>query len=87
MRGQFFHPSFFRISIPLYTGANRREEALAAAQEAADLYRDLARARPEALTPDLAMSLNTLANRLSDLGRREEALAPAQEAVELLAEK
>jgi hypothetical protein len=38
-----------------------REEALAAAQEAADLYRELARARPEAFTPDLAKSLNSLA--------------------------
>jgi tetratricopeptide (TPR) repeat protein len=59
----------------------RREEALAAAQEAVDIYRDLARARPEAFTPDLAMSLNNLANCLSALGRREEALAAAQEAV------
>ncbi len=35
----------------------RREEALTAAQEAADLYRVLARSRPEAFTPDLAGSL------------------------------
>ena len=61
----------------------RREEALAAAQEAADLYRDLARARPEAFTPDLAGSLNNLAACLSELGRREEALAAAQEAADL----
>jgi len=61
----------------------RREEALAAAQEAADLYRALARARPEAFTPNLAMSLNNLANRLSELGRREEALTAAQEAVDI----
>ncbi len=59
----------------------RREEALAAAQEAADLYRQLAQARPQAFLPDLAMSLNNLGNMLSDLGRREEALAAAQEAV------
>jgi len=45
----------------------RREEALAAAQEAADLYRGLARARPEAFTPNLAASLNNLANSLSGL--------------------
>ncbi len=36
----------------------RCEEALTAALEAADLYRALARARPEAFTPDLATSLN-----------------------------
>jgi len=29
------------------------------------------RARPEAFTPDLAMSLNNLAAMLSELGRRE----------------
>ncbi|WP_232630873.1 tetratricopeptide repeat protein [Methylobacterium sp. Leaf118] len=61
----------------------RREEALAAAQEATGLYRDLARARPDAFTPDLAVSLNNLGNRLSELGRREEALAAAQESVEI----
>ena len=65
----------------------RREEALAAAEEAADLYRALAAARPEAFTPYLATSLNTLANRLSELGRREEALAAAQEAAALVAGK
>ena len=47
----------------------RREEALKAAEEAADLYRALAAARPEAFTPDLAMSLNNLATMLSELGR------------------
>jgi tetratricopeptide (TPR) repeat protein len=56
----------------------RREEALAAAQEAADLFRALAEARPEAFTPNLAGSLNNLANRLSELGRQEEALAEAR---------
>jgi hypothetical protein len=61
----------------------RREEALAATQEAADLYRDLARQNPQAFLPDLAMSLNNLGKMLSDLGRREEALAATQEAVEI----
>jgi tetratricopeptide (TPR) repeat protein len=59
----------------------RREDALAAATEAVGLYRDLARARPEAFTPDLATSLSNLANGLSELGRREDALAAATEAV------
>ena len=59
----------------------RREEALAAALEAVTLRRALAQSRPDAFTPDLAASLNNLANKLSDLGRREEALAAAQEAV------
>ena len=59
----------------------RREEALAASQEAAEVYRELAAARPDAFRPDLATSLNNLALRLADLGRREEALAAIEEAV------
>ena len=39
----------------------RREDALAAIQEAAGIYRELAAARPDAFRPDLAMSLNNLA--------------------------
>ena len=61
----------------------RLEEALAAAQEAAGVYRELARTRPEAFLPGLAMSLNNLGSRLSGLGRLEEALAAAQEAVSI----
>ena len=61
----------------------RREEALAAAEEAVALRRQLAAARPDAFTPGLAMSLNNLANFLSTLERREEALATAEEAVTL----
>jgi tetratricopeptide (TPR) repeat protein len=59
----------------------RREEALAASQEAVDIYRRLAETRPDAFLPDVAMSLNRLGIRLSNLGRREEALAASQEAV------
>jgi tetratricopeptide (TPR) repeat protein/nucleoside phosphorylase len=60
----------------------RREEALAAAREAVEHYRELARVQPDAFLPNLAGSLSNLGNRLSDLGRREEALAAAREAVE-----
>ena len=59
----------------------RREEALAAIQEAVTIYRELAGARPDAFRPDLATSLNNLSVRLGDLGRAEEALATIQEAV------
>ena len=59
----------------------QREAALAPAQEAAALYRELAAKAPDAYRPDLAMALNNLANRLSEVGQREAALAPAQEAV------
>jgi hypothetical protein len=50
----------------------RREEALAAAQEAVDIRRRVAAARPDAFLPDLAMSLNYLGTMLSDLGRRSQ---------------
>ena len=63
----------------------RREEALSRAEEAVAIRRELARSRPEAFTPDLAMSLNNLATRLSELGRREEAVTRADEAVRTLA--
>jgi nucleoside phosphorylase/tetratricopeptide (TPR) repeat protein len=61
----------------------RREEALAATQEAVALRRVLAQRNPDAFQPHLAGSLNSLGNRLSELGRREEALAATQEAVEV----
>ncbi len=53
--------------LPLVLGG-RREAALSAAEEAVRLYRALASSRPDAFTPDLAGSLNNLANVLSDLG-------------------
>jgi tetratricopeptide (TPR) repeat protein len=61
----------------------RREEALAQAQEAVRICRQLEQARPDAFLPDLAGSLNNLAIMLSALGRREEALAQGQEAVRI----
>jgi hypothetical protein len=64
--------------------------SLALAELAAELYQGItdrlrprAQAESDAFNPDLATSLNNLANRLSDLGRREEALAAAQEAADL----
>jgi len=59
----------------------QREAALAAAEEAVTIYRTLAEARPAVFQPDLARSLTTLADSLSEVGRREEALAAAEEAV------
>ena len=61
----------------------RREDALAATNEAVEIYRQLARQRPDAFLPDLAMSLNNLGIMLNDLGRREDALAATNEAVEI----
>ncbi|MFH8770130.1 tetratricopeptide repeat protein, partial [Streptomyces sp. NPDC017958] len=63
--------------------AGRRQEALAPAEEAADIYRVLAEASPDAYLPNLAGALNNLAVRLSEVGRRQEALAPAEEAADI----
>jgi tetratricopeptide (TPR) repeat protein len=65
------------------TDVGRHEEALAASQEAAGIYRRLAETRPDDFLPDLATNLNNLGNRLSALDRREEALAASQEAVDV----
>ena len=46
----------------------RREEALAAIQEAVTIRRELAAARPDAFRPDLASSLNNLSHRLGEPG-------------------
>ena len=54
---------------------------MAASAEAVSIRRELAAARPDAYRPDLAASLTTLADGLSDLGRAEEAVAAAEEAV------
>ena len=61
----------------------RREAALQAIEEAVRLYRALAEARPDAFTPNLAMSLSNLSNSLGALSRREAALQAIEEAVQL----
>ena len=58
----------------------RREEALAAIEEAAGIYRQLAQARPGAFLPNLVRALNNLANALSYLNRDEETSAIRDEA-------
>ena len=52
-------------------------------QEAVEIRRKLAEARPDAFLSDLATSLNNLSIRLGELGRREEGLAAVQEAVDV----
>jgi hypothetical protein len=66
------------VSVDL-SGLGRAEEALAAAAEAAEIYRRLAAARPAAYEPDLAGALLNLWVMLSGLGRAEEALAATAE--------
>ncbi|MBF6522810.1 tetratricopeptide repeat protein, partial [Nocardia farcinica] len=61
----------------------RREEGLAAAEEALKIYRVLAEHHPDAYLPDFASSLNNVAVDLGELGRREEGLAAAEEALKI----
>jgi hypothetical protein len=61
----------------------QRVEALVAAQRSTGLYEELAVGNRAAHLPDLATSVNNLANHLAAAGRREEALTTAQRAVDL----
>ncbi len=61
----------------------RREEALAAIEQAVAIYRELAEARPDTYLPDLARSLSNQSVSMSELGRREEALAAISQAVDI----
>ena len=63
------------------SAVGRRDDALAASQEAVDIYRRLAERAPDAFLPDLAASLNNLGGDLSAVGRRDDALDATQEAV------
>jgi tetratricopeptide (TPR) repeat protein len=60
----------------------RDQEALAAAEEALGLLRELAQDNPGS-QPGLAGALMNLGGRLGELGRHQDALAPAEEAVGL----
>ena len=68
---------------PLEWDTEKMAEVLKHAREAVELYRGLAKASSQAYTPDLAGSLNNLANCLLEVGERNEALVAAREAVEL----
>jgi len=68
-----------------YSALGRREDALRAAQRAAEIYERLAKQNPGAFEPHLAMSLNNQGAFYSELGRREEALRMAQRATEIYA--
>ncbi|MBV6701335.1 tetratricopeptide repeat protein [Kitasatospora aureofaciens] len=63
--------------------AGRREEGLAAIEEAVSIRRALVESNPDAHLPDLAMCLNNLSVDLGELGRREEGLAAIEEAVSI----
>src|SRR5262249_47652625 len=61
----------------------RRDEGLAASQEAVEIRRNLARGDPDEFLPFLAGSLNNLSVTLYELRRPDEALGAAQEAVDI----
>ena len=60
----------------------RREEALAAAQEAVDIHRRLAHARPDDFLPDLASSVNNLGICFPTSGAAE-ALAASEDVIDI----
>jgi tetratricopeptide (TPR) repeat protein len=66
---------------PRLADLGQREDALAAIEEAAQVYRELAAARPDAFRPALAGSLHNLSVQLAGLGRAEDALAGQLDAV------
>lgn len=61
----------------------RWEDALASIEEAIEIYRALAKSRPDAFLPNLASALGNLSPILTHLRRPEDALAASQEAVEV----
>jgi tetratricopeptide (TPR) repeat protein len=65
------------------TRAGMYQQALAAAQEAVDLKRWLARANPSLHEYNLASTLEDLGSILSNLNRHEEAVAATQEAMDI----
>jgi tetratricopeptide (TPR) repeat protein len=65
----------------MQSAVGQRAEALETAREAVTFRRELAGQNRAALLPNLASSLNNLANRQSAVGQRAEALASITEAV------
>src|ERR1039457_82062 len=60
----------------------RREDALAAIDEAVTIRRQLADARPDAFLPHLASALNNQSNQLTSMGRASDAASAAAEAAQ-----
>jgi tetratricopeptide (TPR) repeat protein len=68
-------------SVEVLAGLGLFEEARASGDEAAGIYRKLARANPDAFEPELFVPLSNLCGLLTRLGRYGEALVYADEAV------
>jgi tetratricopeptide (TPR) repeat protein len=69
----------------MLSNLGRREEALAASQEAVDIRRRLAQTRPDAFLPDLATSISVMSDALAALDRHDDAAKAATQALEVLA--
>jgi tetratricopeptide (TPR) repeat protein len=69
----------------MLSNLGRREEALYASQEAADIRRRLAETRPDAFLPDLATSLWALGRVLAGMERHEAAADALHEGLMILA--
>jgi tetratricopeptide (TPR) repeat protein len=67
-----------------FSRLGRREDALAASQEAVDIYRSLAQARPDAFLPDLAMSLGALSQSFVSAERAGEAASATHEGLAIV---
>ena len=67
-----------------YSHFGRREEALAASEEAVGIYLTLAGDRPDAFVPALAVSTWVRGDVLRALDRRDEAISDYSEALRLL---
>ncbi|QRV98423.1 hypothetical protein RhiJN_26442 [Ceratobasidium sp. AG-Ba] len=65
---------------------DRKEEALEMLSEAVEIYRSLQKSDHVSYTPKLALSLNMVSHRLSELGHHEEGLQAIQESVRLWTE-
>lgn len=65
------------------SGRGRREQALAAIDEAVTIHRQLAEALPPVFAPRLASSLNDMADILETMDRQSDADAARAEAAKL----
>ena len=77
-RARIYYTLAFRLA-----NAGLYNQALTAAEQAVEVYRQLAAANPATYEPELARSRRDLGVVLSKVGRREEALAAEEQAVEV----
>ena len=82
--GHQSRPKYLNNLANRLSNLGRREEALAASQETANLYRDLAAARPDAFTVDLARSLGARGRILRGAERHGDAAASFAEGLRLI---